>query len=147
MKYYYEAKKLSDKLLQVDPDTALVYSYLGALFLKLNELEWSLRCYQKAKELREKTIGGDTLDTAAIYNNLGVVSFYMESFLPANSYFNLAYEITRSILGLRNPRTLFIKSNITKMSQLNFNKEVNFKTLGKYPTPTMLIKNPKRKKK
>ena len=147
MKYYYEAKKLSDKLLQVDPDTALVYSYLGALFLKLNELEWSLRCFQKAKELREKTIGGDTLDTAAIYNNLGVVSFYMESFLPANSYFNLAYEITRSILGLRNPRTLFIKSNITKMSQLNFNKEVNFKTLGKYPTPTMLIKNPKRKKK
>ena len=147
MKNYYEAKKLSDKLIQVDPDNALVYSYLGALFLKLNELDWSLRCFQKAKELREKTIGGDTLDTAAIYNNLGVVSFYMESFLPANSYFNLAYEITRSILGLRNPRTLFIKSNISKMSQLNFNKEVSFKTLGKYPTPTMLVKNPKRKKK
>ena len=147
MKNYYEAKKLSDKLIQVDPDNALVYSYLGALFLKLNELDWSLRCFQKAKELREKTIGGDTLDTAAIYNNLGVVSFYMESFLPANSYFNLAYEITKSILGLRNPRTLFIKSNISKMSQLNFNKEISFKTLGKYPTPTMLVKNPKRKKK
>ena len=147
MKNYYEAKKLSDKLIQVDPDNALVYSYLGSLFLKLNELDWSLRCFQKAKELREKTIGGDTLDTAAIYNNLGVVSFYMESFLPANSYFNLAYEITKSILGLRNPRTLFIKSNISKMSQLNFNKEISFKTLGKYPTPTMLVKNPKRKKK
>ena len=146
-KYYFKARMISDKLRSDNPDNALVYSFFGSLFLDLKEFEWAFRCFQYAKDFREKILGGDTLDTAAIYNNLGVVSFYMESFLPANSYFNLAYEITRSILGLRNPRTLFIKSNISKMSQLNFNKEVSFKTLGKYPTPTMLVKNPKRKKK
>ena len=42
----------------------------------------------------------DTLDTAAVYNNFGVVAFYMESFLPAKNYMNLSYEITRNILGL-----------------------------------------------
>ena len=147
IKYYFNAKRVSDKLFDFDPDKALIYSYLGQIFLKINELEWSLRCYQKAKEIREKIIGGDTLDTAAIYNNLGVVSFYMESFLPAKSYFNLAYEITRSILGIMNPRTIQIKSNISKLNHLNFNKTVNFKTLGKYQTPTQLVKNPKRKKK
>ena len=146
-RYYFHAKQISDKLLVVDPDTALVYSFLGGIFLKLQEFEWSMRCYQKAKELRENTIGGDTLDTAAIYNNLGVVSFYMESFLPAKNYFNLAYEITRKILGLRHTRTLMIKSNMTKLSQLSFNKLVEFKTLGLYETPAQLMKNPKRKKK
>ena len=89
----------------------------------------------------------DTLDTSAIYNNLGVVAFYMESFLTAKNYINLAYEITRSILGLGHPRTLFIKSNLSKLSQLAFNKEVTFKTLGKFPALSQLIQNSKRAKK
>lgn len=147
MKYYFNARKITDKLLSDNPDSALVYCYLGSLFLDLKEFDWSLRCYQFAKEWREKTIGGDTLDTAAVYNNLGVVSFYMESVLPAKNYINLAYEITRSILGLAHPRTLFIKSNLSKISQLLFNKEVTFKTLGKYPALTQVIQNPKRAKK
>ena len=29
----------------------------------------------------------DTLDTAAVYNNFGVVAFYMESFLPAKKLY------------------------------------------------------------
>ena len=147
LKYYHQAKLVSDKLMHVDPDTALVYCYFGAVFLKLSEFEWAVRCFIKAKEIREATIGGDTLDTAAVYNNLGVISFYMESFYPAKCYFNLAYEITRQILGLRHARTLMIKNNITKLSQLSFNKEVEFKTLSKYETPAQMVKNPKRKKK
>ena len=71
----------------------------------------------------------------------------MESFYPAKCYFNLAYEITKQILGLRHARTLMIKNNITKLSQLSFNKEVEFKTLSKYETPAQMVKNPKRKKK
>ena len=78
---------------------------------------------------------------------MGVVAFYMESFLPSKNYLNLAYEITRSILGLGHPRTLYIKSNLAKLSQLSFNKEVVFKTLSKIPALTQLIQNPKRAKK
>ena len=147
LKYYFNARKITDKFLSDNPDSALVYCYLGSLFLDLKEFIWAFRCYQFAKEWREKTIGGDTLDTSAIYNNLGVVAFYMESFLPSKNYINLAYEITRSILGLGHPRTLFIKSNLSKLSQLSFNKEVVFKTLGKYPALSQLIQNPKRAKK
>ena len=147
MKYYFNARKITDKFLSDNPDNALVYCYLGSLFLDLKEFDWSLRCYQYAKEWREKTIGGDTLDTAAVYNNLGVVAFYMESVLPSKNYLNLAYEITRSILGLAHPRTLFIKSNLSKISKLSFNKEITYKTLGKIPALTQLIQNPKRAKK
>ena len=146
-KYYFKARMISDKLRSDNPDNALVYSFFGSLFLDLKEFEWAFRCFQYAKDFREKILGGDTLDTAAIYNNLGVVAFYMESFLPAKNYMNLAYEITRSILGLGHPRTLYIKSNLAKLSQLSFNKEVIFKTLSKIPALTQLIQNPKRAKK
>ena len=147
IKYYYKARMISDKFRSDNPDNALVYSFFGSIFLDLKEFEWSFRCFQFAKEQREKIIGGDTLDTAAIYNNMGVVAFYMESFLPSKNYLNLAYEITRSILGLTHPRTLYIKSNLAKLSQLSFNKEVVFKTLSKIPALTQLIQNPKRAKK
>ena len=89
LKYYSEAKSISEKLLIVDPDSALIYCFLGEIFVKMQEYEWALRSYQMAKKIREETIGGDTPDTAAIYNNLGVVSFLMQSYLPANGYFKL----------------------------------------------------------
>ena len=146
MKYYNECVRITEKLIGEDTDTALPYCFIGELFIKLQEYNWALRCFLKAKKVREETIGGETPDTASIYNNLGVVSYYLESYLPAKGYFKLAYEIYKKMLGLTHPRTLLIKSNLTKMNQLNFNKEIEFKTLSKYATPAQLIKNPKKKK-
>ena len=146
MKYYNECVRITEKLLGADTDTSLPYCFLGELFLKLQEYDWALRSFLKAKNIREETIGGETPDTASTYNNLGVVAYYMESYLPAKGYFKLAYEIYKKILGLTHPRTMLIKSNLTKMNQLNFNKEIEFKTLSKYATPAQLIKNPKKKK-
>ena len=146
MKYYNECVRITEKLLGADTDTSLPYCFLGELFLKLQEYDWALRSFLKAKKIREETIGGKTPDTASTYNNLGVVAYYMESYLPAKGYFKLAYEIYKKILGLTHPRTMLIKSNLTKMNQLNFNKEIEFKTLSKYATPAQLIKNPKKKK-
>ena len=147
LKYYSEAKSISEKLLIVDPDSALIYCFLGEIFVKMQEYEWALRSYQMAKKIREETIGGDTPDTAAVYNNLGVVSFLMQSYLPANGYFKLAYEIYKNILGLTHPRTMLIKGNLTKMNQLSFNKVVQFKTLSLYATPVQLVQNSRKKKK
>ena len=146
IKYYNESIRITEKLIGADTDTALPYCFIGELFLKLEEYHWALRCFLKAKKIREETIGGETPDTASVYNNLGVVSYYLESYLPAKGFFKLAYEIYRKLLGLTHPRTLLIKSNLTKMNQLNFNREVEFKTLSKYATPAQLIKNPKKKK-
>ena len=77
---------------------------------------------------------------------MGVVAYYLESYLPAKGYFQLAYEIYKKLLGLTHPRTMMIRSNLTKMNHLNFNKEIEWKTLSKYATPAQLIKNPKKKK-
>ena len=145
-KYYYEATRITEKLIGADTDTSLPYCFLGELFVKLQEYNWALRSFLKAKQIREETIGGETLDTASVYNNLGVVAYCMGSYLPAKGFFKLAYEIYRALLGLTHPRTMLIKSNLSKMNQLNFNKEVQFKTLSKYATPAQLIKNPKKKK-
>ena len=146
LKYYYESTRITEKLIGADTDTSLPYCFLGELFVKLQEYNWALRCFLKAKKIREETIGAETPDTAATYNNLGVVAYCMESYLPAKGFFKLAYEIYKSLLGLTHPRTMLIKSNLSKMNQLNFNKEIEFKTLSKIATPAQLIKNPKKKK-
>ena len=146
IRYYNECVRITEKLIGADADTSLPYCFIGELFLKLQEYNWALRSFMKAKKIREETIGAETPDTASIYNNLGVVSYYLESYLPAVGYFKLAYEIYKKMLGITHPRTILIKSNLTKMNQLNFNKEVEFKTLSKYATPAQLIKNPKKKK-
>ena len=146
LKYYYESTRITEKLIGADTDTSLPYCFLGELFVKLQEYNWALRSFLKAKKIREETIGGETPDTAATYNNLGVVAYCMESYLPAKGFFKLAYEIYKSLLGLTHPRTMLIKSNLSKMNQLNFNKEVEFKTLSKYASPAQLVKNPKKKK-
>ena len=146
IRYYNECVRITEKLIGADTDTSLPYCFIGELFLKLQEYTWALRSFMKAKKVREETIGAETPDTASIYNNLGVVSYYLESYLPAIGYFKLAYEIYKKMLGLTHPRTMLIKSNLTKMNQLNFNKEVEFKTLSKIATPAQLIKNPKKKK-
>ena len=146
IRYYNECVRITEKLIGADTDTSLPYCFIGELFLKLQEYTWALRSFMKAKKVREETIGAETPDTASIYNNLGVVSYYLESYLPAIGYFKLAYEIYKKMLGLTHPRTMLIKSNLTKMNQRNFNKEVEFKTLSKIVTPAQLIKNPKKKK-
>ena len=96
--------------------------------------------------IREETIGGDTIDTATIYNNLGVAAFCLESYLPANGYFMMAYEIYKNLMGINHMRTIIIKENLSKLKNMNFNKDVEFKTLSKYATPAQLVKNPKKKK-
>ena len=50
LKYYSEAKSISEKLLIVDPDSALIYCFLGEIFVKMQEYEWALRSYQMAKK-------------------------------------------------------------------------------------------------
>ena len=146
MRYYLEACHIGEKFINANPDRALPFCFLGEFFLKIQEFEWALRAFSKAKLIRENTIGGDTIDTATVYNNLGVVSYCMESYLPANGYFNLAYEIYKKSFGINHPRTLLVKGNITKLNHLNYNKDIQFKSLSLYITPPQLVKNPKKKK-
>ena len=57
MKYYLEAYHISEKFISANPDNALPFCFLGEFFLKMQEFEWDLRAYLKAKIIREDTIG------------------------------------------------------------------------------------------
>lgn len=99
LRYYMKAKLITDKLPPTNPDCALVFCNLGSLLIRLREYEWAFRCFWKAKTIREYTIGGDTIDTATIYNNLGVCTFYLQCFYTTNAFFKLSYEILKEKLG------------------------------------------------
>ena len=146
IKYFNEACHNQEKLIGLSPDNALPFCFIGEFFVRMKEYEWALRAFEKAKIIREENIGGDTIDTATVYNNLGVVAFCLESYLPANGYFMMAYEIYKNLLGINHMRTMLVKKNLIKLRNLNFNKDVDFKTLSKYATPAQLVKNPKKKK-
>lgn len=99
LRYYMKAKLITDKLQLTNPDSALVYCNLGSLLIRLREYEWAFRSFWKAKTIREYTIGGDTIDTATIYNNLGVCAYYLQSYYSTYGYFKLSYEILKEKLG------------------------------------------------
>jgi tetratricopeptide (TPR) repeat protein len=60
------------------PDEAFAYCGLGSVLYHIDEPAWALRCYLKAREIREERLGGDTVDTATVYNNLGACMLMLE---------------------------------------------------------------------
>ena len=73
---YMRAKKIP--LVYNHPDQAFPYCGLGSVLYHMDEPAWSLRCYLKAREIREERLGGDTVDTATVYNNLGCCMYMLE---------------------------------------------------------------------
>ena len=60
------------------PDQAFPYCGLGSVMYHIDEPAWALRCFLKAREIREERLGGDTVDTATVYNNIGCCMFVLE---------------------------------------------------------------------
>jgi len=73
---YMRAKQI--KLPQNHPDQAFALCGLGSVVYHMEEPSYALRLYMRAKEIREATLGGDTVDTATVYNNLGCCMFMLE---------------------------------------------------------------------
>lgn len=73
---YMKARAI--KLVSNHPDQAFAYCCLGSVMYHIDEPAWALRCYLKARKIREERIGGDTVDTATVYNNLGACMYMLE---------------------------------------------------------------------
>jgi hypothetical protein len=99
IKYAVTCKYISDKFDTQNPNNALAYCCLGSVFHRIREYEWAFRCYNKAKETREYTNGGDSLDCATVYNNMGVCCYMKENVWAAQGYFQLSHEIYKVHLG------------------------------------------------
>lgn len=75
---YMKAKEVAGTLASNHPDRAFPFCGLGSVLYHMEEPAYALRLYLKAREHREATIGGDTVDTATVYNNLGCCMFMLE---------------------------------------------------------------------
>jgi tetratricopeptide (TPR) repeat protein len=106
---YMKAKEI--KLPTNHPDLAFPYCGLGSVLYQMEEPAWALRLFLKAREIREATLGGDTVDTATVYNNLGCCMFMLERNEEAKAYFELANAILDCELGPQHERTLTSKRN------------------------------------
>lgn len=73
---YIKARKIP--LVYNHPDQAFPYCGLGSVLYHMDEPAWALRCNLKAREIREERLGGDTVDTATVYNNLGCCMYMLE---------------------------------------------------------------------
>ena len=80
-------KAKSVKLVYNHPDLAFPFCGLGSVFYHMEEPAWALRLFLGARAIREETLGGDTVDTATVYNNLGCCMFMLERNEEARAYF------------------------------------------------------------
>jgi tetratricopeptide (TPR) repeat protein len=148
---YFGAKVISDRLAFSNPDRALLYCGLGSVLCHLGNYYLSLRSYLMAKKIRERCIGGDTVETATVYNNLGACMYNLNRFQESFAYFELSEAIFIMILGPNHARTLTVKQNINKVKRQNLLTTPDFKLLWakqfKDPYPKSKKKKSKGKKK
>ena len=119
MSCYMRAREI--KLAYNHPDEAFAYCGLGSVLYHIDEPAWALRCYLKARQIREERLGGDTVDTATVYNNLGACMFFLERNQECKAYFELANAIMEAELGCNHERTLTSSRNLIKASRTALN--------------------------
>lgn len=104
MSCYMRARTI--KLPADHPDEAFAFCCLGSVFYHIDEPAWSLRCFLRAREIREKRLGGDTVDTATVYNNLSCCMYALERNQESRAYFQLSNAILEAEVGQNHERTL-----------------------------------------
>ncbi|KRW99650.1 hypothetical protein PPERSA_03451 [Pseudocohnilembus persalinus] len=91
--WYMQSKSISDRLPYTNPDRSLAYCGLGSTFFNMEEYNLACRSYLKAREVREKLMGVEHVDTATIYNNLGCCMFMLNRNKEAVAYLKIAHSI------------------------------------------------------
>lgn len=144
---YLSAKEI--KLVYNHPDHAFPYCGLGSVLYHMEEPVWALRAYCKAREIREERLGGDTVDTATVYNNLGCCMMALERFQEAQAYFELSAAILEVELGAHHERTLTAGRNILKSKRTVLNITPEYRPLWSFAAraPGPVLGKKKKKKK
>jgi hypothetical protein len=126
---YFSCKVLCDRLSFNHPDRALLYCGLASALSHLGQFKLATRSFLMAKKIRERCIGGDTIETATVYNNLGVCMYNLARYQEAFAYFELSEAIFMMMLGPNHARTLTVKQNINKVKRQNLLATPDFKVL------------------
>jgi hypothetical protein len=146
---YFSLKNTFNALSFNHPDQALFYCGLGYALHHVGDARLATRSYLMAKRIRERCIGGDTLETANVYNNLGVCMFSLGRFHESLAYFQLCEAIFYKFLGPRDSKTAIVSQNIAKVKRQNFLPAPEFKSLWakQFEDPFAVKKKKKEKKK
>lgn len=102
---YLNCKAIGERLEFNNPDRALAFCGMGSVLYHMEEYKLASRCFLKAREIRETILGGDTVDTASVYNNLGCCMFFLGRIKESFSYFKLSQAIMEAELGMFHFRT------------------------------------------
>lgn len=146
MTAYVRAKEISNGLAENHPDRAFPYCGLGSVLFHIDEPAWALRCFLMAREIREAHLGGDTVDTATVYNNLGACMWMLERNQECKAYFELSNAIMDAELGPHHERTLTTAKNAQKACRIVLDRKPEYRPLWRTAVPHPFPKVKKKKK-
>ena len=96
-------------------EVASLYFFLGDGFDELADYSQSLTWYKKSLDIRENVLGKDHPDTAATYNNIGLVYCNKGDYDKALEYYGKALDIFENVLGKDHPNTAATYNNIAEV--------------------------------
>jgi len=88
---------------------------IGRVAFHTSSYSLAARCLARARRIREKTIGEDTVETATTYNNLACCLSSLDRPLEASALLELAAELMKVLLGHDHPRTQTALRNLEKL--------------------------------
>lgn len=96
-------------------DTAVVWSGLGRAACRLGKHHIAARAVSRARLLRERRVGEDTIEAATTYNNLACCLVEIDRQWEAMAYLELAVAILQAVVGQEHPRTQTAQRNFEKV--------------------------------
>lgn len=114
LRLLWKAKRYSDSLPQAHPDTAVVWSGLGRVLFHVGEYSIAARAFLKVQQIRERTVGGNSVEAATAYHNVAVAFMELGRNREATAYLTLATALFDMLLGDTHPRTTTCRRNLAK---------------------------------
>lgn len=131
-----------------DANAAVVWCGLGRVAFHTSNFEIAARLHMRARSIRERILGGDTIDTATSYNNLACCFSALDRPLEALAFVELAHEILKELAGEDHPRTQTAMRNLEKARTAPKHITTETPHLFSFPTrPVLLGKGGRKKKK
>jgi len=123
LREYLEAKRYSLKFLdlQNNPDQSIPLSCIGCIYFHLQQYELAEDYFLKVKEVREKLLGEDHVDTGLAYNNYAASLQLKDNIQESIELYEKASLIFNTKFGKNHPRTLIVSRNLMKVKRLLLN--------------------------
>jgi len=143
----WRARGPTERLPSNHPDAAAVWCSLGRMAYLGGAFDAAARCTEKGRWIRERTLGGDTVETATSYNNLACCLFALCRPLEALAYLELAEELLRVLAGEEHPRTQTALRNLEQARSAHKHIRCEVPHLFSYYVKAMRVRGGRRKKK